>query len=113
MARDYSGPSKWIPGVVLKKLGPVTYDVEISNGRTIKRHVDQLRLRKDNTEDPPSTKVDLSDSSVLDNHHYPPSSDDTISKEGQTATEPDRRYPLRTRRPPDCFTPNSGGQSHS
>jgi len=45
--REYHGPHKWIPGVILQKLGPVTFSVELNNGRTVKRHLDQLRNRKD------------------------------------------------------------------
>ena len=67
MIRDYNGPSKWIPGVVIRKLGPVTYDVETTQGRTVKCHIDQIRLRNNTmkaTEVPPVTKED---SGVLDN----------------------------------------------
>ena len=45
LARDYSGPDKWISGIVLQRLGPITYNVEISNGRIVKRHIDQLKPR--------------------------------------------------------------------
>ena len=40
--RNYHGDTKWIPGTVLKKMGPVTYSVDIGDGRTVKRHIDQL-----------------------------------------------------------------------
>ena len=50
MVRNYHGPNKWMPGVVKKKRRMVTYDVEVAKGRTVKRHVDQLRLRDSNTE---------------------------------------------------------------
>ena len=40
--RNYRGDTKWIPGTVLKKFGPVTYSVDIRDGRTVKRHLDQL-----------------------------------------------------------------------
>ena len=42
MVMDYRSSNKWIPGIVLKKLGPVTYSVEIDNGKVVKRHIDQL-----------------------------------------------------------------------
>ena len=32
MVRNYHGDAKWIPGTVLKKLGPVTYSVDIEGG---------------------------------------------------------------------------------
>ena len=40
--RNYHGDTKWIPGTVLKKLGPVTYSVDIVDGPTVKRHINQL-----------------------------------------------------------------------
>ena len=45
MARDYRTkhhPS-WLPGTVLSVVGPLSYLVEIKEGATWKRHIDQLR----------------------------------------------------------------------
>ncbi len=36
------GPD-WIPGVILSQLGPVTYLVDLGEGRSWKRHVDHLK----------------------------------------------------------------------
>ena len=36
MVRDFRKHNKWIPGHILKKLGPVTYSVEIENGHVVK-----------------------------------------------------------------------------
>ena len=41
------GQANGILGIVLKKLGPVTYSVEIENGRIFKQHIDQLKFRKE------------------------------------------------------------------
>uniref|UniRef100_A0A3B3B4L9 Gypsy retrotransposon integrase-like protein 1 n=1 Tax=Oryzias melastigma TaxID=30732 RepID=A0A3B3B4L9_ORYME len=43
--RNYSYGPKWIPAVVLGSSGPVSYNVSIGNGGTMKRHVDQVRAR--------------------------------------------------------------------
>ena len=32
---------KWSPGMIVHKLGPVTYNVDIGAGRTVKKHTDQ------------------------------------------------------------------------
>ena len=42
MVRNYHCDVKLIPGTVLKKLGPVTYSVDIGDGRRMKRPIDQL-----------------------------------------------------------------------
>ena len=42
MVRNYHGDTKWIPGTVLKRLGPVTYSIDICDRWTVKQHIDQL-----------------------------------------------------------------------
>lgn len=41
--RDYLNKDKWKYGVVSEKLGKLHYNVELDDGRTWKRHIDQLR----------------------------------------------------------------------
>ena len=43
MVMNYHGDAKWIPGTILKKLGPVTESVDIEDGMTVKQHIHQLR----------------------------------------------------------------------
>ena len=50
MIRDYNDPSKWIPGVVIRKSGPVAYDIETTQGQIVKHHIDQIRLRNNTME---------------------------------------------------------------
>ena len=45
--RNYARGSRWIPGVVIEKSGPLSYDIEV-NGSMVKRHIDQLRRRSVN-----------------------------------------------------------------
>lgn len=37
-----SGPD-WVPGTIAQKLGPLTYIVDVSEGRVWKRHVDHIK----------------------------------------------------------------------
>ena len=39
----------WIDGVIVDKTGPVSYTLELPDGRIIKRHVDHLRKKLDNS----------------------------------------------------------------
>ena len=104
MVRVYVGQAKWIPGVVLRKLGPLTYDVETRDGRTVKRHADQLKLRKDN----PSVPDLSADSVIHDNHQCGGSLATQELQDEQTPNDPpERRYPLRVRRPPDRYVPHN------
>ena len=43
MVRNYYDDAKWIAGTVMKKLGPVTYSVNVGDGQTMKRHIDQFK----------------------------------------------------------------------
>ena len=42
---QYGAGSSWIPGTVVAKIGPVSYAVELNDGRLIRRHQDHLRKR--------------------------------------------------------------------
>lgn len=42
LIRDFRGSNKWINGIVVKQLSPVSYIVKLQSGVTWKRHIDQL-----------------------------------------------------------------------
>ena len=95
MVRDFRHSNKWIPGVVLMKLGPVTYNVEVEQGLIWKRHIDQLTERTVNQ----PTSSDLNEEHIQDNFQ-PPDQPSDVPIQG--VVEP-RRYPQRDHRPPDRF----------
>ncbi len=45
MARNLRPGAPWIAGVVIERLGPLTYLVQVDNGQLWKRHLDHLRIR--------------------------------------------------------------------
>ena len=47
--RNFSSNSnqKWLAGIILKRRGPVSYVVKLTDGRTFHRHQDHVRLRHD------------------------------------------------------------------
>ena len=45
MVRNLRPGEAWVPGVIVKRLGPVSYLVDVGEGRTWKRHIDHLKLR--------------------------------------------------------------------
>ena len=45
MVCDFRHTDKWVPGTIVQKLGPVTYQVDIGSGNIVKRHIDQLTQR--------------------------------------------------------------------
>lgn len=44
MVKNMRPGDNWIPGVVLKQLGPVSFLVDVGEGRTWKRHLDHLKV---------------------------------------------------------------------
>ena len=69
MVRDFRQTSKWIPGIVLRKLGPVTYHVGVESGKVLKCHIDHLTQHTEQL--PVVTDATLKDSTVQDNFQYP------------------------------------------
>ena len=43
IAQNYSGHSKWVPGIVRTQLGPLSYEVEIKPNLIWRQHTDQLK----------------------------------------------------------------------
>ena len=43
MSRDYQGDLKWRSGLIVKRTGPLMYEVQVAPGIIWRRHIDQLR----------------------------------------------------------------------
>ena len=101
--RNFGQGDKWLPGVVIKRTGPVSFCVAMDQGVVRRCHQDQLRSRSvasvsdpivsETTEESPLPDItaDVGDSESPG--HNPPLS------------TPARAYPSRVRNPPDRFTP--------
>ena len=129
MVRDYRGEKKWISGTVLRKLGPVTYHVDVGKGQAWKRHVDQLQHRSSEIQQPadqlrhrgseiqqPATaSAGPTNSSVEDEDFYPfeqdaPPPEEDAPPVGDPPRDPpaerERHYPRRERHHPErCGRP--------
>ena len=105
-AKDFHNPkNKWIPVKVVKKTGPVSYEVITDNEIILRRHVDHLRKRfSNNTDHAESTD---------DNWQLPDAFTGDESQDNQTATSEDQppenppspRRSTRVRRPVDRYAP--------
>jgi len=105
-----SGP-RWAPGVIVERLGPLTYLVQVDSGIFWQRHIDHLLPAEDkpldqNTKAPLSPDLPLPTQSdfipVSDNEHS-----EQLPNVEQRANQPpsERRYPRRlNRRPPARYT---------
>ena len=54
-AKNYFGGKKWIPGMITKITGPVSYQVKLTDDRILKRHLDQIRIHYDNAQNTEAT----------------------------------------------------------
>ena len=79
---------KWLPAKVLHRTGPLSYQVELTDGRVWRRHIDQLRTRSQEQAEPP-----ISD--VFDRNP------ESIS----VMEQPQLRRSTRSRRSPNRFNP--------
>ena len=57
-ARNYGPGEKWLPGVVVKLEGSVLVHVRLTDGRIVRRHLDQLHPREGKSEESSQTKGD-------------------------------------------------------
>ena len=88
-ARVHSGERQWSPGIIIEKLGPRNYKVQIGQNIS-KHHVDQLRYRF--VEDPGNTASEDFDNLLSPPDHQPAS------------IETSSRYPSGIQNPPDRLT---------
>ena len=112
------GP-RWVPGVVVERLGPLTYLVLVDGGLFWRRHVDLLRklsTESENNIDPPQSppsvvmlqeskqpEVELSmtaDYGTLTAETNEEIESDDDEQSNQEVELPQKQYPKRNRQPP-------------
>ncbi len=112
MVRDYRGDNKWTAGTILRKLGPVTYHVDVGRGQVWKRHLDQLRHRgsefREPATDPINSSVDGNDFIPFEQDAPPPPEEDAPGPlpgidPPREPTPVRERYPRRERHPPERY----------
>lgn len=50
--KNFSVGSKWLPGIIMQITGPLSYMIKLTDGRTLKRHVDHVLPRASDQEGP-------------------------------------------------------------
>ena len=103
MVRNLRPGPAWVPGIIVKRLGPVSFLVEV-NGLIWKRHIDHLRIHIDSPE-PVGTsqntpaEMDLS----IPTPSTEPTTTNTPNSDNGSSDTPERHYPQREHRPPMRF----------
>jgi hypothetical protein len=62
--KNYSSGPRWLPGKIVGTEGSVLYQIQLSDGRTVRRHADQLRSRVADIESHSPADDDTGDSFV-------------------------------------------------
>ena len=104
--RNFPAGDSWISAQVLKSASPVSFIVQLPDGRQVKRHQDHIRSRL------PDMEGSHSSEHVADTGNNPLSSSgcdiplapvETHSGTAESISPPPRHYPVRQRKPPDRF----------
>ena len=95
MIRNFLSKQKWMSGTIKSQQGPVSYTIELKDGRVMRRHVDHIRLRSPSTK-PIGDTPPQETTQEFDYPELPPS-----PQFDREASQPTHRYPLRDRLPPD------------
>ena len=102
-ARNLTSGPAWLEGTVVSSCGPLSYLVDLSDGRTICRHIDHLRTRTAAD----SSGVDIPGQDEDDELLSIPSGEIVTTDEPDTDTAPEQpiapRRSSRERHPPDRY----------
>ena len=120
-----SSAQPWLPGHIVSSSGPLSYTVQLSDGRTFRRHINHIRKRTNHKQvtsseftevvEPEEAEVVslVASSDITSNTAEEQTTDEHGTQSAESLATPDndapeyvRRYPSRTRRPPDRFVPS-------
>ena len=113
-AKNFHG-TKWIPVVVSKVTGPLSYHVNTSDGLTLRRHVDHLRIRHSENSEHLETPEESDDEIWISNQPESATSSallessipsQTSSTAASTVTANGTHHSTRTRAPIDRYSPS-------
>ena len=99
--RNFAAGPAWVAGSITAERGPQSFDVELCDGRVVKRHIDHIRSRAVAPPRDSPASVDTEDI-PLPSTSAPPEPVDAPSPSAPPVTSP--RRSTRTRGPPDYYT---------
>ena len=105
--RNFVGVPTWLEGTILDQIGPVSFQVQLTDGRTRKRHVDHMRIRFPE-EILPSEPIVVEGPSVPSSNGTTQQSGEVVSGNGSSpraqrhvSVPPPPRRSGRIQKPPD------------
>jgi len=103
--KNFSGTPAWVPGVIEKSRGPLSYLVKLLNGKLVRRHVDHVKSRLSNTDVVDCD--DFDDFLITGNQQGSPVVEQ--SEQSSNTEEPvtvELRRSTRVRQPPKRWSPD-------
>ena len=109
MARNLLPESKWVPGIIIQQLWPLTFLIQVKSGATLRHHFDHLPARNGSDAPQPTATPSTIESGDTDTDVFIPESSGTATQ-GSTlitnveeptsdTTTASRCYPSRVRPP--------------
>ena len=97
MVKNFHSDPTWVPGVVIQKLAPLTYLVEVQGGLKWKRHIDHIKsLGSKEVNEPNNSENTDTDQESSDYH--PPTPEQTTPQLNQNRSI--SRYPSHNQKSP-------------
>ena len=99
----------WLPGIITEVTGPVSYVIELTDGRTVRRHQDHVRRHHDVLPEPLlvpeqfAEPVAESRGDATDVQQEQDTDSSPSVPQSQECVLPERRYPVCQRHPPERF----------
>ena len=99
--KDFPNAKSWLPGKIIEVRGPLSYHVELNDGRIVRRHVDAVCARSAAVH--PNTNASDNDQEIppIGVPETPDSADNSEAPE--QPVPPPRRTSSRVRTQPDYF----------
>ena len=106
IAKNFTSNPQWLPGVIIDRVAPLTYSIQLHNGRIWRRHIDHIivtssedqETQRSAPQSPHEESCDDWSDTYSDNINIMPPNDQAVTS--PLTTEGGHRYPTRTRRPP-------------
>ena len=106
LAKNFTSNPQWLPGVIIDRVAPLTYSIQLHDGRIWRRHIDHIivtssedqETQRSAPQSPHEESCDNWSYTYSDNINIMPPYDQAVTS--PLTTEGGHRYPTRTRRPP-------------
>ena len=106
LAKNFTSKPQWLPGVIVDCVAPLSYSIQLHDGRIWIRHADHIVATQEVVQESPEKVIQDNHAESSEEWSYgtdieinpSTSSGDPVTAQQQSSDQP--RYPVRDRRPP-------------